>query len=99
MVDIPGYTNPKHGYRVQVINVQYVVQYRFAELLLIFSMYCTVIPPSAISLHTRCATCKRCTNLWSMRLARQHSENSSVAQPLIGIKRHILTEFSVKLGL
>ena len=43
------------------------------------------------------APSESCINLWSTRLARQKSENSEAAQPLIGIKCHILSESSVKL--
>ena len=38
-------------------------------------------------------------NLWSTSLARQQSDNSAAAQPLIGIKRHTPKEFGVKLWL
>ena len=43
------------------------------------------------------APSESCINLWSTRLARQKSENSAAALPLIGIKCHILSESSVKL--
>ena len=39
------------------------------------------------------------TSLWSMRIARQHSENSAAAQRFMGIKRHTSKRFSAKLWL
>ena len=38
-------------------------------------------------------------SLWSTRRVRQLSEKSAAGQPLIGVKRHTLTQFSDKMWL
>ena len=48
----------------------------------------------------RGAPSESCINLWSTRIAGQQSENTAAAQPLlIGIKRRIPKQFSIKLWL